>query len=335
MRRIAVLLNRNAQRVTPRLVGHVQSMVPRGDVFVTTTPEEARAAVEAVARGGHGALCIGGGDGTFMQVVRDLLAAAPDRLPVLMPLRLGTGNAISDVCGASAPTPAGLAADLARAAGDEAPAPLPLLEVNGRIAHFAGVGLDATYADDHRRLIKEGLRRGPLGPLFAGVLGHALAAAVGTVPRLVRGPRPSVRVINTGAPASRLDADGRPSGPPIAAGEVLHDGEIIIAAASTISHYSSGIVFFPFADHNPGYFQLRISSAGLLEFLPRLPSVFAGTYRNPGCLWDHAATAVRFELASPAPFHAGGDVQPARRDLEIALSARAVPLLRRAERGAA
>lgn len=338
MRRVAVLLNRNAQRVKPKLVRLVESLVPRGDVLVTASEAEGRAAVERVIREGYEALCVGGGDGTFMQVVRDLLEVAPEPLPVLMPLRLGTGNAIADVSGASKPTAAGLAADITRAASDEPARALPLLNVGRaggagdereRVTHFTGVGLDAMYADDHRRIIKEGLRKGSLGWLFDGVLGHALAAAAGTLPRLALKPRPLVRIINTGAPARRLDDDGRPTGEPIPEGAVIHEGPITIAAASTISYYSSGIVFFPFADRLEGRFQLRVSSAGPLTFLPRLPAVFAGTYRNPRCLWDFEATAARFELGSPLPYHIGGDVQQPASTFSVALSRRTVPLLRR------
>jgi diacylglycerol kinase family enzyme len=329
MRRVAVLLNRNAQRVTPELVRLVQSIAPPGSVLVTTTLDEGRAAVAAVARGGYEALCVGGGDGTFTHAVRGVLDVAPERLPVLMPLRLGTGNAISDVCGASRPTREGLAADIARAAGDEPPGSLELLDVDGSVTHFTGIGLDAKYAEDHRRIIKDGLRKGRFGRLFAGVFGHALAAAVGTVPRLLREPRPVVRIVNDGDPAHRLDDEGRPAGAPISAGEVLYEGEITIAAASTISHYSSGILFFPFADRLRGRFQLRVSSAGLLDFLPHLPAVFAGTYRNPRCLWDFAVTSVRFEMPAALPYHVGGDVQPACRGFTVHLDARSVPLLRR------
>jgi diacylglycerol kinase family enzyme len=328
MRRVAVLLNRNAQRVTPGLVRLVQSMAPPGTVLVTTTLDEGRAAATAVARGRYEALCVGGGDGTFTQAVRDLLDVAPERVPVLMPLRLGTGNAISDVCGASPPTREGLAADIARAAGDEPPGTLDLLDVDGGVTHFTGIGLDARYAEDHRRIIKDGLRKGRFGRLFDGVFGHALAAAVGTVPRLLREPRPAVRIVNDGTPAYRLDDDGRFAGAPIPAGGVLYEGEITLAAASTISHYSSGIVFFPFVEGLRGRFQLRVSSAGLLEFLPNLPAVFAGTYRNPRCLWDFAATSVRFEMPLALPYHVGGDVQPARRGFAVRLAARSVPLLR-------
>src|SRR3569832_2414099 len=76
------------------------------------------------------------------------------RVPVLLPLRLGTGNAIADVAGASRGGRAGLAKDLARAASDAPARPLKLIEVDGISTLFAGVGLDADYAVDFRTLMK-------------------------------------------------------------------------------------------------------------------------------------------------------------------------------------
>src|SRR5262245_10604092 len=139
MRRVAVLLNVHARRVRPRLIDWMREHLRPGDLYVTHDTEEARAACQDIAARDYGALCIGGGDGTFMRAVTDLVAAGADKLPVLIALRLGTGNAICDVCGSSPPTPAGLAADLSRAASDEPAVPLRLLEVNGRLTHFTGV----------------------------------------------------------------------------------------------------------------------------------------------------------------------------------------------------
>lgn len=119
----------------------------------------------------------------------DLAAIAPARMPILFGLRLGSGNAIADVCGASAPSLHGLAADLARAAGDQAPGELRLLSIDGRLGHSAGIGLDAKFNEDLRAVVKQQLGRGRLGPLFHGVPGIALAAITRTVPRLVREPR--------------------------------------------------------------------------------------------------------------------------------------------------
>jgi diacylglycerol kinase family enzyme len=330
VRRIAVMLNRNAQRVTPQLVSWMRAWLPADDLFVSGSLEEARAAAAAVVERGYGALCVGGGDGTLVQTARDLLALAPAaRLPALLPLRLGGGNAIHDVCGSSAPTHDGLAADLARAASDETPGVLRLLEVDGQLAHFTGIGIDAKHTEDVRWLIKERLGRGPLAPLLRGVPGIVLAVLVRTLPRLLLEPRVAVRIVNAGAPALRFDASGAPAGDPLPTGATLHDGPVVIAAAATITQYSRGMTFFPFAERFDDRFHLRLSNAGAGEILFHLPGVFAGTYRNVATTWDFAVESIRVEAIHPIPLHIGGDPQPRTTAFTIKLSPHRIPVLRR------
>src|SRR5450432_2239627 len=103
MRRVAVLLNRNAQRVTADLAARVASSFPAADLFVTSSLVEARASARAVVERGYDVLCVGGGDGTFIQAAADLLAETEGDPPAMLALRLGSGNAIADVCGSGSP----------------------------------------------------------------------------------------------------------------------------------------------------------------------------------------------------------------------------------------
>jgi len=334
MRRIAVLLNRNAQRVTSDLVRRITAMLDERDLFVTGSRDEARAAVRRIVARGYDAVCVGGGDGTFIQAAGDLLEASPGAPPALLPLRLGSGNAIADVCGSSRPTDSGFRADLDRARRGGALRKLRLLSVEGQPAHFAGAGMDAKLNEDFRAVVKEGIGRGRLGRVFHGLPGIALSLLVRTIPRLVVEPKIRARVRNVGAPARRLDARGLPTGEPIAAGELLYEGGITIAAASTVTQYARGLTFFPFADDIGDAFQVRVSDAGAREVLPNLPRIFAGTYRNAEKVHDFAATAVRIELCEPGPVHVGGDLWGHRDALSIALDPRAVTLITAAPRSA-
>jgi len=287
--------------VTPKLVAWARAnLVPEADLFVTSSVNEGRAAAADVVRGGYDALCVGGGDGTFMQAARDLLGLGPERVRLLFPLRLGGGNAIHDVCGSSQPTRAGLAADVARAGSDEASSRLGLLEVNGILTHFTGVGIDAKHVEDFDSLIKQKLRPGLLGPLFHGIPAILLTVLARTLPRLIREPRSTLRIINEGSPVHRLDAAGEPTGEAVPSGGQLYEGPITIAAAATISVYSRSITFFPFADKLLNRFHLRVSSAGAGEAMANLPAILRGTYFNPATVWDFGASRVRFEL-SEAP----------------------------------
>jgi diacylglycerol kinase family enzyme len=325
-RRVAVLLNRNAQRVTPELVKKVGAAFPARDLFVTSTLDEARRSARAVVERGYDVVCVGGGDGTFIQAAGDLLAAA-EQPPAMLALRLGSGNAIADVCGSGARTVRGVAGDIERARSGGVARVLRLLSVEGRPAHFAGAGIDAKLNEDFRGLVKEGIGRGRLGRVFHGTPGIVLSLVMRTVPRLIVEPRMHARVRNMGGPARRLDAGGRPAGHSIATGDTLYEGPVTIAAASTITQYARGLRFFPFADSLTDAFQVRVSSAGAREVLSHIPSIFAGTYRNADKVHDFAANAVRFELSPPGPVHVGGDLWGRREALSIELCARTVTLI--------
>jgi len=328
-RSVAVLLNRNAQAVGPRVLAWFRTRLPPASLHVVATLDESRAALARVLADGFGALCVGGGDGSFQQVVADLIALTPEPAPrpVLMPLRLGTGNAIADVAGASDGRAIGLARDLARAASDEPGRALGLLEVEGRITHFTGVGLDADWAGDYTWLIKQRLGRGRLLPLVRGLPGYLMTAFGLTLPRLLVRPRRPIRIVAL-ADVRRLDLRGRTTAT-IADGDVVHAGEVSVAAASTVVPYSAGLPFFPFADDLEGAFQLRASDLGLGGVLARLPRARSGAFDDPKHVWDFAARAVRFEFAEPTQWHVGGDVQPPVTSLTVRSSPSTVQLLRR------
>ncbi len=323
-RQVAVLVNRNAQGVTPRRIAALRRLAGHA-IYLTDNLDGATAAVRQIVEAGYDALAIAGGDGTFMQAVADLIATGVAKLPVLIPLRLGTGNAIADVSGSSSPTPEGLAHDLARAAGDEAARPLQLIEVDGKSTHFTGVGLDADYAADLRFLMKERNFGGVLGRLTRGVPGLVVTAAAMTVPRLLaRAPR-QLRVVAEGEPAWRLTDRGE-RGTEIPPGGVLYEGPFTIAAASTIHSYSNGMTFFPFAEALDRAFQVRISALSGVETLAVLPRAFDGTFRHPK-LHDFAARAVAFELDEPARYHVGGDLHAPAKRFTVRLRPHTVPML--------
>jgi diacylglycerol kinase family enzyme len=318
MRHVAVILNRNAQRATPSRIAELQELVPREDLFVTGTPAEGRQAMKAIAGGPHQAVCIGGGDGTFVQALDDLAALGSlGRLP-LFALRLGVGNAIADVCGASGGGPAAIARDIERVRRAPAPTALELLEVNGRITYFAGMGIDALFIEDYHALIKAQWRR--LGRLVHGVPGIVAAVALRTLPRLLREPPLSLRITNLAGDAHPLDPEGFATATPIPKDAVLFEGSATICSAGTIPTYGRGFTMFPFADQlGGGAFHLRVASAGPAEIVSHLPGVFAGTYRNANQLWDFAASGVRIEVARPSPLQIGGDPCPPTKSLVIGM----------------
>jgi hypothetical protein len=261
-----------------------------------------------------------------MLTAATLVALAPAHMPALLPLRLGTGNAIHDLCGASPPTPRGLAHDLARA-GDPAspPTPLRLLDVDGQLTHFAGVGLDADWAADYAWLIKRHVGAGRLLPLVRGTPGYALTALALTIPRLLRRPFVSLRIVALG-PAARLDAHGQPA-QPFRDGDTLFDGLATMASASTVPSYSAGLPYFRHVDRIGDAFELKIAFAGPYDVLRHARRVLAG---EPDPARTHAvsARANRIDLPTPARYHVGGDVLPATRSFTIRTSPHSVLVLR-------
>lgn len=326
MRPVAILLNQNARKVTPERIEWCRAHVGDG-LYVVSTAEESRAALRRILERGYLTLCLGGGDGTFMRVVTDLLAAAPARLPSLLPLRLGTGNAIADYCRASRGNASGLERDLRGAQGDAPTVPLRLLEVDGHLTHLTGIGLDTQWAADYQWLVKERLGRGRLGRLFRGAPGYLLTALGLTLPRLLLHPHTQMRLVALGS-VHRLDEAGRPFGPEYVDGAVLHEGPLTLAAASTITPYSAGMPFFPFVEQMGDRFQIRATDLDAGPLLGSLPWVFLGRYHNPQRVWDFAAHGLRIELRSPQRFHLAGDVHPAVSSLTVRLSPRTVPVLR-------
>jgi diacylglycerol kinase family enzyme len=327
-RQVAVLVNRHAQGVTERHLDELRRIVGER-VYITNTIAEGTAAIRAIVDAGVGALAIAGGDGTFAQVAADVVAIAePEQMPVLVPLRLGTGNAIADVTGSSKPTPKGLARDLGRAAGDEPSRRLKLIEVDGTSTHFTGVGLDADYAADFRWLMKERKFGGMLGRMSRGAPGLMVTALAMTVPRLVvRAPR-RIRIVALDEPAWRLTDRGQ-RGEQIDPGGVLYDGPFTIAAASTIHSYSNGMTFFPYAEDMTDTFEVRVSALTGLETLAALPRSFDGTFRHPK-LHAFAARAIAVELDEPARYHVGGDLHEPATRFEVRLRRETVPMLFRA-----
>jgi diacylglycerol kinase family enzyme len=323
--RVAVILNGRARGVSPRVLRRIGRLMPLRDLYVSRSIGDSSAIAGEVVDGGYQAVLLGGGDGTFVQCLTDIATHARRRgapLPSVGVLRLGTGNALAHTLGASAPTEAGLARDLGRAA-DPRRGPLPLLDVDGRLTPFAGLGLDAQILEDFnattRFLDTAGIGRG-LGP---GVR-YALAVAFRSIPRFLARPAREVIAVNLGSPAFRVGAGGRLLGDPIPAGEILYRGPCSLAAGSTIPYYGLGMRMFPHAQLMQGRFQLRCSGASTPEILAHLPGLFRGTYASKN-IGDFLVDKVELRLAEPAPVQIGGDLQPGTRDrLVLSLASRPV-----------
>src|SRR5207247_1866783 len=110
-------------------------------------------------------------------------------------------------------------------------------------------------------------------------------------------------------------------------GEVLFEGACRIIAAGTSPYYGYGFRMFPFARITPDLMQLRIGKPGPLSLVPFLPSLWKGTYRNPGGVFDFLVQHVSVELTHAHPFQHSGDAHSSRDKLDLRIASERLELV--------
>jgi diacylglycerol kinase family enzyme len=325
----AVLLNANAKQVTARVRHALSSVVAKEHLYFSRDSDEANEIADTVVARRYGTVFTGGGDGTFVSWVNRILdASLRHRAPAprFGVLALGTGNAVAEVVGARSHGHMdhlkafldGRAPDVTR---------LSLLTCDGRRTPFAGVGLDAAVLNDYNWVRTRVGSRAPKS-VSTGMPGYGFAAALRTVPRYLFQRRPSYcEVVNVGRPAYRLDAAGRPVGPPIRHGELLYAGPCMMAAAGTVPFYGFGLKAFPFAARRPGSMQVRlITQISVPTVLWNLPSIWAGDFSHPSFL-DFHAERVTATFERPMPLQIGGDAEGWRESVAFGMAEEAVDMV--------
>ena len=317
---VAVLLNANARQYSGRVLRKVGDVIPQHDIYVSRTADEAMDAARTVLERGYPMVCTGGGDGTlvhFITSAHELLGSrAANETPDIGVLKLGTGNAIASYVGAGV-----VEDDLRKMRAGLAPAraDLPLIEADGTLCHFVGFGVDAAIINDYNEL---------KNPWLSGEARYAASVLTRSIPRQLttRRQQPIVRIVNRGHDAYRCGPSGEPVGEPIAAGEVLYEGPVMLCGASTTPFYGYGMRVYPFAGMLPGRVQLRVASCGVYEVLSKLPALWKGTHRSP-TISDFWVDAVELQFDKPAPLQVAGDPRGYRDNLTLRLSQRSVRLV--------
>ncbi|GAC1351370.1 MAG: hypothetical protein NVSMB1_03730 [Polyangiales bacterium] len=328
--RIAVIVNGNAQSVTGEVLSTLDRILEAGDLFVSRSIEEGREIAVTVLDRGYGTVLTGGGDGTFTSVVSNIVHLARARgvtPPRFGLLRLGTGNSLAWVVGASSAKGRGLATDMQRLRGDAGARRLRLVEVEKTLAPFCGFGIDANaLADFHE--VRDRFRKLPLPLRFTGGLfSYAIAATTKTIPGYLVHPVPHLRVTNLGEDASKIGENGRPRDTAIKKGEVIYEGQARMVSASTIPYYGFGFRVFPFADERPDRMALRITTIGSVEFVANFAKIWRGEYQSSTTLFDYLVDRVRIDITPETSFQIGGDTMGKRSSVEVALSAEAIELV--------
>jgi diacylglycerol kinase family enzyme len=322
----AVLLNANAKLVSPRVRAALSGLVPADSLFFSRDTDDAHRIADTVMSRGFDTVFTGGGDGTFVSWVNHILDRAETRsapAPRFGVLALGTGNAVAGMVGAGRPVD-----DLRRhLSGEILPARrLDLVSCDGRRTPFAGVGIDAAVLNDYCWLRSRLGDRA--GRLASGLRGYGLAIALRSAPRQVFQRRPVYcEIVNTGAPAWRLDAAGERVGRSVENGELLYAGPCMLAAGSTVPYYGFGLRAFPFAGRRPGTLQVRVATRIPVPLLLlHARRIFTGEFAHPGLL-DFEAERVEMTFDRPVPFQVGGDAEGERQKLTLGVASRSVEVL--------
>ncbi len=309
--KVAVILNKNAKRVGPRVRRRIMDAAPQADVFFTESLEQAQFVARRVVERGYGMVVTGGGDGTVANTQNEVLSNHP-RFAVL---RLGTGNAVADFLGARSYL------DDLRDLNDAATRPLDMLLLDGeRRSTFAGFGWDAYILNNYERMKDAADRFAVTRALFKSVAGYLIAGVGKSVPELVlRRPSWQVRVVNTGGVAKRLGPGGQVMAT-YQPGEVVFEGRTRMACMGTTPYYGFKFNIMPYADHTPGNFHLRLVDMHPVAAVTQLRKAWNGTMAGEG-VCDLTLSACRLEFDGPAPFQVSGDAAGERTTLDVACDA--------------
>jgi diacylglycerol kinase family enzyme len=327
--RIAVVVNGNAKSVTDEVISTLDQILLGGDLFVSRRLEDAAEIAQTIVTRGYGTVLTGGGDGTFTVMVTEVVREARRRnrvVPRFGLLKLGTGNALAWVVGASRAKGRGLAADVQRLQEDAGSRPVRLIEIEGYIAPFCGFGADAVVLHDYAD-IKNLLLRTPLKRVAAGPLSYAIASATRSLPSFVFRRMPHCRVVNDGGDACRIGAKGSILGRPIPRGETIYEGPMKLCGISTIPYYGFGLRAFPYAEERPDRMHLRITTINPLAFAANFGAIWRGEYENPHVLFDYLVESVTIDMDPPTSFQIGGDPHGERARVKAVLSPQPIRLV--------
>lgn len=323
--------NTRARRVTPKVVEAFRQALPRARVIATGSMDEARREAEGLVRRPPSLLFCGGGDGTVVVLLNLLRELGAKDFPTLALLQLGTGNGWPLATGAP---------PWKQAARRVAKVPLAaptqrfnLIEVEGRLCHFTGVGWDGIILHDYQRNLEKRRNQkvgaGLSTKLHASVLGYLYSIARITVPEQMAMNRQHGRAtvrLETLERAYGLSQGGHPVPLPEDR-KVLHEGPHSVASAATEPFWGGGFKAFPYALALPGYVNVRLYDRGPLEGFLNTPRLWTGGIGLPG-FYDFFVTRARFVFNREMPFQVGGDVVGPRASLEFGTAKEAVQVMR-------
>lgn len=324
-----MVVNGRAKNVTSEVISTLDQILHGGDLFVSRSLDDAHEIAKTLVARGYGTVLTGGGDGTFTVMVTEVVREARRAsrpLPRFGLLKLGTGNSLAWVVGAGDVRGRELGADIERLSQYAGSRSMRMVEVEGIISPFCGVGADAMVLTDYA-WIKERLGRTPLRRIAAGPVSYGLAALTRSLPQQVFGNMPHCRIINQGGEVVRMGAKGSVMGRPIQRGEVIYEGPVRFAGLSTIPYYGYGFRIFPYAEERPDRMHLRVTTLSPLKFVRHFNEIWRGSYEDPASVFDYLVEAITIDIDPPTPFQVGGDLRGERSNLNVVLSPTPIELV--------
>lgn len=313
--RAAVILNKNAKRVTERVRRRVINAAPDADVFFTESLEQARFVTRRVVDSGYGTVITGGGDGTVMNTIQEVLARV-DQVggprPRFGVLKLGTGNAVAAFLGAR-----NYAKDLNDFQSGQT-RPVDLLRMDGGMrTTFCGFGWDALILNDYHAMRQAAERFAVTRALFKSAAGYLVAGIGKSVPELmIRRPRWNVKVVNGNSIGFRLE-NGKVA-QRFAPGETIFEGPSRMICAGTTPNYGFKFKIMPYADLTDGMFHLRMIDMGAMRAVTHLPQIWRGTYQHRQ-ITDFQLVDCHLEFDKDIPCQVAGDAEGYRRSVHLGL----------------
>jgi len=316
-----------ARKVRQSTLDMVSQHVDVEDIYITRTIEQSDQSLDEIIKKRYPLVLCGGGDGTAMRIIEQMRLKV-DRLnaeggdyqiPKFGLLKLGTGNGWAGQL--EVPPKVEPIWSLRQLRTEELRfATFNMIEMNDRLFHFGGVGVDALVLNDYIDL-KNKFTEGFMWKLANSLLGYLIAAFGKSVPKVFGGRfRLNVRIVNlSDEPVYKVSHAGGIEELPVKKGEVIFEGPTVIAGVGTTCNYGFNLKVYPFSDAKPGYMHLRMADVTVSTVLTHLPAIWKGTWESPQ-VSDFLVKHIRVETDEDVPLQLGGDPEGYCRDVEWKVS---------------
>lgn len=322
--RVGVVVDARAPRATAGTLRMLSHVVTPGDLHLADSREELVRVARLALERRYETVFVAGGDASFSRFVTALLRQPRDaaaRLPRLGVLPLGGGQRLAELVGASGLGSDGLLDDVLRAHAAEVPGfrRVDLLDVDGRFAPFAAVGLDAQLVHE-RAWIQRRLGGTPLHRLVENAGAIAPAVALHSLStQLARATELECEVRCGVGGALLLGDDGEATGPLVPPGTVLFRGRARCVDATSLTASGPSSPAFDLRG------RMRVAVDASVGVLPDLTRLLRGNAHSGSSL-ALLASEVTLRFAQSVPVQVGGGTAGTRDSLHLRVVQEAVEL---------